>query len=488
MRKKYLLSLSIALCLALAACGNSEESKTEKPAAVQEEAVITDVASDDKASAGDKSIEEKADTEENSAKDSAKEDSGNDSEQGEAVKSEDENADGGVADGEDTDPAKNETVKPTYDISEVHDAYVLSDGDALIGGTYVAAGEDESVLFADGDVSASVSGSYINKADGGASSADDSSFKGLNAAIRACGNAVLDLKDVTVEASAENATGVFAYEDSTINISDSVINVSGGGAGGVQVAGGGTLYGKNLTVTSASKAAIRSDRGGGTLVIYGGTYVSLGSNGCPAIYSTADITVSNADCRSENSRAVIIEGKNSVTLNNTTLSGNDQSTKEGSVKAGLLLYQSTSGDAKEGTSVFTMTGGSLETKTGALFYCTNTSSVINLNNVSLTPSEDNSLLIVSEGRWGKDGRNGGNAVFNAENQTLAGSIYVDSISSLELNLNGSTYTGHINSEGDTKMTLTSGSKWILDGDSTISSFEGSMDDVDLNGYSLNILN
>ena len=78
------------------------------------------------------------------------------------------------------------------------------------------------------------------------------------------------------------------------------------GAGGIQVAGGGTLYASNLTVTSSSKAAIRSDRGGGVMVIDGGTYTSLGKNGCPSIYSTADITVKNAECISENSRAVII--------------------------------------------------------------------------------------------------------------------------------------------------------------------------------------
>ena len=82
---------------------------------------------------------------------------------------------------------------------------------------------------------------------------------------------------------------------------DSTVNVTGGGAGGVQVAGGGTLYGNNLTVTSASKAAIRSDRGGGIMGIDGGTYTSECSSGCPVIYSTADITVKNAVGVSEQS-------------------------------------------------------------------------------------------------------------------------------------------------------------------------------------------
>ena len=58
------------------------------------------------------------------------------------------------------------------------------------------------------------------------------------------------------------------------------------------MAGGGTLYGWDLDVETngESSAAIRSDRGGGTMVVDGGTYVSNGV-GSPAIYSTADIAV-----------------------------------------------------------------------------------------------------------------------------------------------------------------------------------------------------
>ena len=258
---------------------------------------------------------------------------------------------------------------------------------------------------------------------------------------------------------------------------DCTVNVTGGGAGGVQVAGGGTLEGENLTVTSKSKAAIRSDRGGGTMILSGGTYTSTGTNGCPAIYSTADITVSNAVCVSEASRAVIIEGKNSVTLENCTLSGNDQSTKANSVKANVLLYQSASGDASVGTSIFTMRGGSMTCQSGSMFYVTNTDSVISVEDASLTLSNDGTLLICSAGRWGKDGRNGGNCTLNAASQTLEGTILVDSISSLDLHFTASTYTGAINPDqegGQVALTMDQDSRWILTGDSFISSFEGDL--------------
>lgn len=379
---------------------------------------------------------------------------------------------------------KTEPETVSYDQSETHEAVALGSDEEIIGGTYTADETDESVMDITDGASVSITGALLEKVSGEASDVDDASFKGLNAAVRVYDGANAVIKNCTINADAKNATGVFAYDTGVVVISDSEVTVTGGGAGGIQVAGGGTLYASNLTVTSSSKAAIRSDRGGGVMVIDGGTYISLGKNGCPSIYSTADITVKNAECISENSRAVIIEGKNSVTLENCNLYGNDQSDKEGSVKANVLLYQSASGDASEGTSVFTMTGGSMTSYSGAMFYCTNTSSTVTLEDTDLVLSEDDVLLIVSEGRWGKEGSNGGYCVFNAKDQELNGDIIVDSISSLTLNMTASSYEGMIDGNGDVSVTLDENSTWTLTGDSYVSSFEGDLSDVNTNGYTL----
>ena len=349
---------------------------------------------------------------------------------------------------------------------------------------YTADQDDESAVDVSGAEQVTLTGVTVLKTGGNASSADAASFRGVNSAVRVYDSVALTLSDSVIEASAQNATGVFAYDHGTIYISDCEVSVTGGGAGGVQVAGGGTLIGSSLTVQSASKAAIRSDRGGGTMILDGGTYTSTGKNGCPAIYSTADITVKNANCVSEQSRAVIIEGKNTVTLENVTIEGNDQSTKEGSVRANVLLYQSASGDASVGTSVFTMNGGEMTCRSGAMFYCTNTDSVINLSNTELNLSEDGSLLIVSAGRWGKEGRNGGDCVLNAENQVLEGTVTVDSISSLALNLTDSSFSGAISADGQVRVTLNGNSTWTLTGDSNISAFEGDLASVTASGYHL----
>ena len=77
-----------------------------------------------------------------------------------------------------------------------------------------------------------------------------------------------------------------------------------------------------------------------------------------------------------------------------------------------------------------MTGGKMISQSGAMFYCTNTSSVVNLRSAKLVLSDTGDLLIVSAGRWGKDGKNGGKCTFNAEDQTLEGNITVDGIKRL----------------------------------------------------------
>jgi hypothetical protein len=375
-------------------------------------------------------------------------------------------------------------------------AYVLTDGEVISGGTYSSTNADENAIRAEGDVSASLEDVTVNKTDGAASSNDASSFYGLNAAILALDNATLDIVGGTVTATAEGANGVFAYDGATINISDTVINVSGGNAGGIEVAGGATMNATNLTVNATVKAAIRSDRGGGNLTVDGGTYTTSGSSGAPAIYSTADIEVRGATLIADSSEAVVVEGLNSVALIDCDVTGNRSGTygeSSGENIQNVMLYQSMSGDAQVGTSSFTMTGGTLVSRNGDMFYVTNTDSVISLSNVELTLADGTYLLLVSgnsgERGWGTAGANGGDVVLNLSEQVLAGDIQVDSISTLEMNISDSSdFTGSINSDGteasSVSVTIDSTSTWHLTADSYVSEFNGSPEYVSDDGYTL----
>jgi hypothetical protein len=373
-------------------------------------------------------------------------------------------------------------------------AYVLADGEVVSGGTYTSSEDDQNAIRAEGDVSATLDDVTVEKTGGSASSNDASSFYGLNAAVLATDGATLTIDGGSVTATTEGSNGVFASDGATIHVDGTTISVSGGNAGGIEVAGGGILYANDLTVQTTDKAAIRSDRGGGTLVVDGGTYTTSGSTGAPAIYSTADITVSNATLVSNDSEAVVIEGLNSVTLIDSDVTGdmrgsqgNDENTQN------VMLYQSMSGDAEAGTSSFTMSGGSLVALSGDMFYVTNTDSVIDLTGVELSLSDDGDLLVVagnsSSRGWGIEGANGGTCEFDLSRQTASGDIMVDAISELAMTIaDGSSFTGTINADGTSaaaiSVSIDDSSSWTLTGDSSITEFVGSMDRVDLDGHTL----
>ena len=119
--------------------------------------------------------------------------------------------------------------------------------------------------------------------------------------------------------------------------------------------GGGTMNAYNLTINTkgTSSAAIRTDRGGGTVTVNKGTYTTTGK-GSPAIYSTANITVKNAKLISKASEGIVVEGKNSVSIYNTTLTDtNNTLNGQSTTYKNIFLYQSMSGDASTGSSKFT---------------------------------------------------------------------------------------------------------------------------------------
>lgn len=321
----------------------------------------------------------------------------------------------------------------------------------------------------------------------GDSNSESADFYGTNAAILAKNNATLTIKNSKITTNSSHANAVFSYgSGTTVKISNSTITTKGNNSGGIMTTGGATMKASNLKVTTSgnSSAAIRSDRGGGTVTVSGGTYKSSGV-GSPAIYSTADITVSKATLSASKSEAVVIEGGNSVTLKNVKITGNNKTLNgQSTVKTNVLIYQSMSGDASSGASKFTMTGGTMTAKTGVIFHVTNVTTTINLSGVKFVNSSKTFLTATADS-WGNSGKNGGNVTLNLSKQSISGNIKVDSVSSLTLNIkNRSTFTGAITNKGTCTVKLSSNSKWKLTGDSYVTSFSGSMKNVNLNGYTL----
>jgi hypothetical protein len=353
------------------------------------------------------------------------------------------------------------------------------------GNSYNSTAANQNAVLVDGQT-LSLTNVSVNKT--GDATAEDADFYGINAAILANNGATLTIDGSDVSTNGAHANGVFSYgTGTTVNISNFTINTTGNNSGGLMTTGRAALNATNLTVTTSgnSSAAIRTDRGGGTVSATQGSYSTRGV-GSPAIYSTADVTVRDATLSSTKSEAVVIEGGNSVTLLNSSVTGNNSTLNgQSTVKTNVLIYQSMSGDASEGESSFTMDGGTLTSLTGSMFHVTNTTTTINLTGVTIKGASDsNDLLIASADAWGTSGKNGGHATVNLTDQVVSGNITVDSVSSVALNLSNSDYTGAISNKGTVSVHLGSGCTWTLTGDSSVSSLTGDLSGIDLNGHTL----
>ncbi len=373
----------------------------------------------------------------------------------------------------------------------------------ITSGEYESSKADENVILVSGNIKAGLSNINVNKT-GDSDGGDNTSFYGINSAILAKDGVTLTLKNITIETNATGANGVFSYggsattnnsnsDETTINISDSKIITKKDNSGGIMTTGGGITNANNLTIETSgiSSAAIRSDRGGGTVNIDGGTYKTTGQ-GSPSIYSTADITVKNAKLIATASEGIVIEGKNKVTIENVNLDDtNNKLNGQSTTYKNIFLYQSMSGDADNGMSEFTAKNSKITTNKGDTLYITNTTSKINLtNNTIINNDSTGNFLRAKADSWGNSNSNGGIVTLIMNNQKAEGNIVIDSVSTLDMTMNSSTYIGTINRDNTAKtikLKLDKNSKVKLMGDSYITSLENndsSNSNIDFNGYKL----
>ena len=393
--------------------------------------------------------------------------------------------DDNVVDG-DTTTTQSEDVTPETDNTPSGD----SEETDVTGESYTSSTALENALLVNGSTSTYPNITVIKTGDATGSSDGTSGYDwtGSNAAILARGgaNVTINGSGTTITSNAKGGNAVFAYggslnsgsgDGTKISISDATITTSKSNSGGIMVTGGGIIEASNLTITTSegSSAAIRSDRGGGTITVTGGTYTTSGT-GSPAIYSTADITGNDVILKSNVAQVVVIEGGNSVTLSDSTLTANHNKLNgQDTQHQAVLIYQSMSGDASNGSSKFTMTGGSLANSVGDIFHVTNTTTTITLSgSIAITNNDESGCFLrATMDSWGTSGSNGGKVTLNAHGQTIDGDMITDSASSLTLNMtNSSEFNGAINPSGQTgsvSVVLDATSTWTLTGNSYVTS-------------------
>ena len=369
--------------------------------------------------------------------------------------------------------------------------------------TYESTTKDENALSVS-NAEVTAKGITVNKT-GDSDGGDNTSFYGTNSAVIAKDGANLTIEDATITTNATGANGVFSYggtastksssgDGTTVTIKNSKITTEKDNSGGIMTTGGGITKAYNLTINTkgTSSAAIRTDRGGGTVEVEKGEYKTTGQ-GSPTVYSTADVTVKDATLTSTSSEGIVIEGKNKVTLDNVKLTAtNNKLNGKSTTYKNIFLYQSMSGDAEDGKSEFTSTNSTITTNKGDTFYITNTTAEITLENNKITNNDSTGYFLrAQKDSWGNSGSNGGDVTLTLKNQKAEGDIYIDEVSTLDMSLkDNSTYTGTINKDKTAKsikLTLSKNSKIKLTGDSYVTELndsDTSYSNIDFNGYKL----
>lgn len=322
---------------------------------------------------------------------------------------------------------------------------------------------------------------------GNTTSDDNSNFRGQNAVVLSIDGSQINIKGSNITSNSKGSNAVFATgEGSVINVENTNIHTKSDSSRGLDATYKGTVNGKNLTITTegAHSATLATDRGGGTITAEAAKLTTSGE-GSPVIYSTGNIIVNNVNGIANNSEIGVVEGKNSITLTNSNVTGYKDN--------GFMLYQSFSGDAENGIARLKAENNTLTTHaTGAFLYVNNTTAEVDLSNNAISmPNTSTLVKAAADSRLGKTGENGGHLTLRTSNQELSGNILADSISTIALDMtNGSSLVGAVNTDNTAKevtVKLSKDSNWILTGDSYVKSLNNedtTGSNIHLNGYKL----
>lgn len=200
--------------------------------------------------------------------------------------------------------------------------------------------------------------------------------------------AVIDGTDITVSSSGSN--GVFATDSGTALVNDTSIETMADNSRGLDATYGGTILANKITADTQGghSAIVATDRGVGSISLADATLSTAGS-GSPLLYSTGDIQVNNVSGTSSGSQIAGMEGLNTILIKDST----SESTVTGKTASdpianGIIIYQSTSGDAEASTgehATFQSVDSTLSSAigSGSMFYFTNTTADVVLQNTEL---------------------------------------------------------------------------------------------------------
>ena len=380
----------------------------------------------------------------------------------------------------------------SFDYTGEYAATESADGESkeLSGQQLDQSAADSNVVNAQNGGTLAISESTLSKSGGDASNDDNGNFYGVNAVATAVGEgSKITLADSSLTSNANGGNAIFATDSGTVWANNTTISTQQNNSRAMDATYSGTIIANEMTATTQGdhSATLATDRGGGTVSVTDSELSTAGS-GSPLLYSTGNVQVNNVTGTATGSQIAGMEGLNTILINDSVLESTITSqTASDPVANGVIIYQSTSGDAEASTgehATFQAKDSTLKSaiQSGSMFYFTNTTADVVLSNTTLDFDSSKANLILAAGNdannWGSAGSNGATVNFTGIGQTLEGDVEADTISTVNLFLTeGSTWTGAAtiteNANGSTSeapisVNVDATSTWVVSGDSTIS--------------------
>jgi hypothetical protein len=340
---------------------------------------------------------------------------------------------------------------------------------------------------------------YLMKYASSGSGGDESSFYGTYAALLSTGSGscsfsgsgaatwtgnlgTINMYGGSITTDQSGANAIVAY-GGTVNIKNVAIHTYQGASRGLHATYNGVINAENCSIITegTSCSVIATDRGYGTVTVDGGYYEARGNNSA-VLYSTGEITASNIKGESEVGEIGVIEGSNSITINNSEITS-------GSSKRALMILQSGSGDSSGSDGYIYVNGGKL-TSTGSstplLEVPTSITGTLTLNNVEVSCASGILMYVDYNTQWSTSGGTG-NLILEGGDYEYTGRVYTDSYGYANVTLSDSAVWNGYYTDGKSTasgtITIDSGCTWNLTGNTTVATIINN-GTINCNGYTL----
>ena len=349
--------------------------------------------------------------------------------------------------------------------------------------TYTSTGADENAVQVTGGT-LTMAGCTVTKTGDYSASSDNTSFYGVNSAVYVGSTSTattLTMTGGTITTNAKGANAAFAYGYGVLNISGVTIRNSANLSRGIHATGGGTIVASDLDIVTegSNSSVVATDRGGGTVSVDGGSYITTGTD-CAILYSTGTVSTSNATGSSALGEVGVIEGDNTINITDCNFTS-------GSSSRGLMILQSGSGDSEGYNGAINITGSTITLTDSNAPLCeipTDITGTLTLDNVSLTVPSGILMYVDYNTRWSTYGGTG-NLVL--KNGRYTGAANADKYGTVTVSVAGSAvWTGSMdNANVASSTSATVNGTWILDADSYVDDLTiGTGATVYTNGHTL----